>query len=290
MKTIPLFTSLTLAGVLFIAGGAGGHAQTNRPPQSGVPPGFENAARDLPPGVPRMVDTNGDLSYLDMKFTTQAYQQAAFNLVLREANQVAKDMHLPEELPITKSNVLQGFISPFGISYVQKCIGNISTKNYVYCVSVGNKFSYLEGTHQAEDCKRYAAAYMWPVSKIDTNLAYQQATQWLRAAHMDVAGLDRDCRMGSRTGDFYYYTPPGKFVPVYEVYWEGKTDKRNTVAEVMVFTPTKALLQLRVEDAKYILREPLGFTNLAALFPGVAPVITNHVIYGGVVTPSLLEK
>jgi hypothetical protein len=50
------------------------------------------------------------------------------------------------------------------------------------------------------------------------------------------------------------------------------------VAYVTLFAPTKTLLQLKVYDPKYILRKPLAFTNLAALFPDTnAPtvVMTN---------------
>jgi len=45
-----------------------------------------------------------------------------------------------------------------------------------------------------------------------------------------------------------------------------------SVADVELFLPTKKLLQLDVDDPKYILRKPLVFTNLASLFPGTGRV------------------
>lgn len=231
-----------------------------------------------PPGVPRGVDTNGDVVTIPTEFTTRLYRDAALDLVLQEANQVARELQLPEELPITRSNIVTGYIDPFGASYIERFIGNVTTKNYAYYVSVDDKFSYLEGTHRDEDGWKYSAEYSWPVSQIDTNLAYQQATQWLCQARMDVAGLNRDCEMVSQPDRDYCHSPPGKFAPLYDVFWKQKTGRKDNVAEVTLFTPTKALMEMRVEDTKYILRAPLVFSNLAALFPGVAPIVTNHLM------------
>jgi hypothetical protein len=132
-----------------------------------------NAAKELPPGVPRGVDTNGDVVTIPMEFTTKLFHDAALDLVLQEANQVARELQLPEELPITRSNIVTGYIDEFGWYYLQKQVGNVTTKNYTYCVSVDDKFSYLEGTHRDEQGWKYSAEYSWPVSQIDTNLAYQ---------------------------------------------------------------------------------------------------------------------
>jgi hypothetical protein len=198
-------------------------------------------------------------------------------LVIQEANQVAKELRLQDELPITESNIVEFYIGPFGYNYTRKSIGSVSTTNFIYYVSQDNKFCYLEGTHQNEDCQKYQNAYTWPNSLIDTNQAYQLATQWMSAASMDIKALNRDCQITVETEDTYIHVPPGKFVPVYDIYWKSR-DNVFGGASVRLFTPTKTLLQLRVEDPKYILRKPLVFTNLAALFPGTAPIHTNHPV------------
>jgi len=236
----------------------------------------KNAAHELPPGVPRAVDTNGTVVSIDYDFTTPQYHQEALRLVLEEANQVAKDLNLTNELPITESNILEFYVGPFGYNYTRQCVGNVTTRNYIYYISRGNKFSFLEGTHQFEDCVEYKKHYLWPTNKMDMQLAYQQAAEWLTAAHMDIAALNQHCDVIVLPEDVYIHSPPGKFVPVYCVYWKPKNGESLGDAEVRLFTPTKKLLSLHVEDAKYILRKPLVFTNLAALFPGVAPVITNY--------------
>jgi hypothetical protein len=197
-----------------------------------------------------------------MMFTTKAYQNEAMRLVLQEANRVAEQLQLPEQLPITEANVIKAFINPFGYAYAKKAIGNVTTSRYAYYVSQGNMLSYIESPHQDEQCRRFQASHTWPISRMDTNQAYQLATQWLAAASMDVEALNRDCSVTVELDKAYVHPPAGKFVPVYDVGW---SKGQRGIASVRVFTPTKQLLQLRVEDAKYILRPPLVFTNLASL-------------------------
>jgi len=253
-------------------------AQAQTPPvASYLMPDYDETGRPLPPGVPRAVDTNGNVVYIPPRFTTRAYQKEAIKLVTQEANQVAQELRLPEDLPITESNT-EAYISPFGFAFAHRMVGTITTTIYCYYVSQGNKFSYLEGTHQLEDCQKYLAGYTWPLGRIDTNAAYQLATQWLVAVHMDVASLNRDCSESVTLDNAYVQAPPGKFVPIYDVSWIPRNGKNPCAADVRLFTPTKALLQLRVEDQKYILRKPLVFTNLAALFPGIAPIHTNYPV------------
>ncbi len=121
---------------------------------------------------------------------------------------------------------------------------------------------------------------------MDTNTAYQMATQWLAAIHMDVKALSRDCKARiavspmwsglTELGD----VPQKDFVPIYYVWWVPLENDApgNSPASVELYLPDKGLIQLRVDDPKYILRPPLVFTNLATLFPGVAPIFTNHPV------------
>ncbi len=226
---------------------------------------FGGPGDDPPPGVPNPIGPDGKYTPALM-FTTKAYHDEAFRLVLQEANRVATELRLPEKLPITEADLVERFINAFGYAHVQKAIGNVTTRNYTYYVSQGNRFSYLEGTHQAKDCRRYQRLYTWPLSRMDTNEAYQLASQCLAALSMDVLALNRDCVLVVEPDNDYVHPPQGKFVPVYYVYWRKRGTETGRVGDVpagvRVFTPDKALLQLRVEDPKYILRAPLVFTNL----------------------------
>ncbi|MGD0743719.1 MAG: hypothetical protein ABSA45_01055 [Verrucomicrobiota bacterium] len=236
----------------------------------------------LPAGVPRMVDTNGNVVWIDEDFTTRQYQKAAFKQVLQEANQVAKELQLPEKLPITETDLVEAVVTPFGYNYVNKRVGNVTTKKYCYGVSYGNKFSNLVVPNYDQICLSYERQPM-PIQQINTNAAYRLATRWLKQISMDVNGLNRDCKAHVALSPFWNgltklgERPQKQFVPIYYVWWTSLTNDLEgygSVASVELYAPTKMLLQLTVTEPKYNLRKPLVLTNLNFLFPGTAPVYT----------------
>jgi len=253
----------------------------------------DNAASELPMGVPRIVDTNGKVLFIDSRFTTEAYYQEGLKLVIGEANKVAVDLSLPESLPITTSNLTHAFIGSFGFNYQFGGVGNITTTNYWYFVKGNNKLSDVTIANIDGHCREYSEKYQWSVRRLDTNAAFQLATQWLAATKMDVETLCRDCVIHIDVDPFWNNVrlgqlPKKKFVPIYYIWWNpmgGESDLGG--ASVELFLPTKTLLSLSVDDPKYILRAPVVFTNLAALFPGKATITTNdmskarHLVWPG---------
>ncbi len=220
---------------------------------------------EFPPGVPNPIGPDGRYTHA-MMFTTKAYETEARKRLIAEANDVAQQLQLPEKLPITESNMVSSFISPFGYAYAKKALGTITTTNYAYFFSQGSKFSYLVNRHQDELCREFETSNTLPISVIDTNDALTLAKQWLAAVSMDLAGLNRDCVVTVKPDTTYIHSPAGKFVPVYYVLWSKHgTGPGTGVASVRAFTPNKTLLQLRVQNASYILRPPIVFTNLAEL-------------------------
>jgi hypothetical protein len=219
-------------------------------------------ADELPPGVPNPIGSDGKYTPA-IRFTTKAYQLEACRLMLQEANVIAAQLRLDENLPITETNHAKFFVCPFGYGYVKKAIGSITTQKYAYYFSHDYKFSYLDAKDQDGDAQKYQASYTWPINLINTNEPYQLATQWLAAISVDLRALNHDCSLKVDLDNGYVNPPAGTFVPIYYVSW---SDSRNKeVASIRVLTPTKTLMQLRVEDPKYILREPIVFTNLAYL-------------------------
>lgn len=198
----------------------------------------------------------------NLMFTTEAYRKEALRLVIQEANQVAQELKLPEQLPINDTNLLQCYISPYGMSRFKRHIGNVTTSNYTYSVSIDNKFSFVDKSHQDSDRLKWFKEYSWPISQLDTNAAYQLATQWLADVSMDVDGLNRDCNVYIRPTGVVGQGATARFLPLYWVYWAPGPDGFGSKASVGLFLPMKTLLDLRVEDSKYILRKPLQFTNL----------------------------
>jgi hypothetical protein len=203
-----------------------------------------------------------------LKYTTKAYEQEALRLVIRESNKVAEQLQLHESLPIMESNVTHHYIAPFGTSKTVKAIGNIATTNYAYYVSVDYKFSFLEELHHTRDLLRWSRRCWQPISQLDTNGAYQLAARWLKAVSMDVESLNSDCNLHVRPADIKGLGTNACFLPVYWVYWTRGEEGHGSVASVELFAPTKTLLQLRVEDSDYILRQRVRFTNLDLLLSG----------------------
>lgn len=235
-----------------------------------------NSATTNRSNIPDMLTPDGKLTHEAYHFTTKAYQREALRLVIEEANKVAKELQLPEKLPITETNLAGTFMVGYGMSFLPPgMIGNVHTRDYGYFVSVGHKLSFVEGAHQNEDCIKWREQYKWPVNRIDTNHAYQLATQWMMAASMDVKALNRDCQVRVEPDSFWNapLLKKGSFVPIYDVFWvspQNRAEGFGDTAFVCLFAPTKTLISLRVQDSQYILREQLQFTNLENLLSQAA--------------------
>lgn len=199
------------------------------------------------------------LAFADPNLETPSsspYAERALVALLREANEVARSLGLPEHLPILARDLVADYVSPHSLATLVPGVGNISTTNYTYYVTVGNKFSYLQRRNPdsaSQELEHLMAHYLWPTNRLDKEAAYQLATQWLHSVSIDVERLNRDCDFSVRA-----WTPEGKqgehFVPLYWVCWG---NDGRPIAMVELFEPTKTLRQLRVERSEYILRLPL---------------------------------
>lgn len=232
----------------------------------------------LPPALPRMVDTNGNVVWIDERYTTTAYYDQASQYILREMNDAANELQLPDEaLPLSATNANYG-AAGYGRNLKFGFLGSGLTKNYTYHFGRA-KFSGVDflNTEQFGFAVRNSPL---PIKQLDTAAPYQLATQWLAAASMDVAGLNRDCKAQvaldpwvnglARLGD-----KPGKnFVPVYCIWWTPRDHHEVEAAHVELYLPTKKLLQFEVDDPKYNLRQLLVITNMAAVFPGKGDITT----------------
>ncbi len=250
-----------------------------------IRPDYNPAGRKLPSGVPRTVDTNGVVVYVDPMFTSPTYQEHALDMLIEEANTVARDLQFPETLPIVKANLVGAYVSPFGFAYSYGKIGNITTTNYKYGVAQNFKLSDLTATKLDQRCSEYRTKFQLPNGHIDTTGAYKLATNWLATLKVDVNLLNENC--DSHVGLSPHWNGIAKlgdkhkgstFTPIYYVWWtpKGKTVEDRSIAYVELFLPTKKLLQLTVYEGKYILRKPLAISGLDLLFPSNATITTNY--------------
>ena len=196
-------------------------------------------------------------------YTIVPYRKEALRLLIKEANDVAIELHLPERLPITQTDLVDVVIGPPKVAAIIGGIGAIGTSNYEYCVAVGGKLSYITSSKLDSETarKELKAKYLWPIERRNTNAAYQMATQWLAAIQMDVKGIERDCKV-----HVWSWTPDGvdpkHFVPIYWVVWK-RPD--GPVASVELLEPTHLLGHLNVHHPEYVLRKPVEITNMDVL-------------------------
>lgn len=193
--------------------------------------------------------------------SAEAYNTEIVRLVVEEANKVATQLKLEEPVPIRSEDLIGTYVTPYALAKEIGARGNVATRNFGYFVSLDSKFSFLIGMHQEEDCRKWQKRFVLPTSRIDTNAAYQMATQWLAAGSMDVEALNRDYPVVVEVSDPYLRIPAGRFLPVYWVYWAKLPRGTGSVASVRLFAPLRKLMQLRVEEPKYIRREALKITT-----------------------------
>ena len=210
-------------------------------------------------------DDNSSKQQLEaLLYTTPAYQKEALHLLLGEANDAVRELHLPEQFPITERDLVDLVIDPPRVAEKIGGVGVVGTTNYEYCVSVGKKLSFITSKKLDSGSARneLKARYLWPTSRRNTNAAYKLATNWLASIQMDVKRIEHDCNVY-----FWSWTPDGvdeqHFVPIYWVYWIKRGEEGNgSVASVELLEPTRLLGQLRVERPEYILRGAVEITNM----------------------------
>lgn len=199
------------------------------------------------------------------KFTTPAYKTEVVRLLIKEANHVARQLNLSEQLPITTSNIVEVFVPPPAM----RMLGTISTSNYVYYFVANRQFSGVDVQKHDGNWQKVTSDFKnWPISRLDTNGAFKTGLEIMRSASADVAGLEKDCTV--EIVPVLTEGPKGKhFIPDYWINW--KKDGR-LVAFIEFLEPSKSIRQLHVYDPKYMLSSPVEIPNLADLLKeGNAP-------------------
>lgn len=240
----------------------------------------QERGRGLPPGVARTVNTNGHVEFVDHFYSNNAFEAAAFRLLVQEANRVAQALRLDEDLPITASKIVRGGGNPFGLYYDRGMMGSVATTNYTYRVLSGGKLDRVE-IDRSYEVWRSLQEELLPENQVDNQGAYRLATQWLSSISVDVNALNRDCQLTVASSPVLNYVGSGDkpirrmFAPTYDITWKSTN---GPAAYVQLYLPDKLLIQLSLDDPKFNLRPPLVFTNLAALFPGQVVIRTNYLV------------
>jgi len=213
------------------------------------------------PDRERLLQQTDDPLLRQMWFVTQAYKEAALDLLLMEVNKLGPALGLPDRFPLRASDLTEVSMgSPF-ISERLGRFGSVATEDFTYSAAMGNKLSVIGKNFRSQDEGRYLASlktkYALPKIQINTNAAYMLATQWLSAISVDVKALERDFKIRIKPWDL-----GNQFVPLYEVAWiKDNNPAEGAAALVEVLEPERVMKSLAVYKAEYIKREPLSVAN-----------------------------
>jgi len=198
---------------------------------------------------------------------TERYKREMLRLMIAEANHIAAELKLDEQLPITETNLTLVSFVEAGKSYGY--VGVFDTRNYAYTFYMKN-FGIVCSVIGHKGYQDYIAArtnYVWLISRFDSNRTFRIAMELMQKAGLDAERLNRDCRVRidfpEEKGLFSH-----TFSPIYMVTWSSKpyTFRSEGVGGGIEFTePTRKVRALHVGDLKYNLRKPLETANLMQL-------------------------
>lgn len=192
-----------------------------------------------------------------------AYKYFAMMLMVSEANFFCGKTGLSPGRLFTESDVRPG--SHVGPLNSTNFSGSIITDQYFFGYWQGHLANFRSRDFMPQDSDKAIQERNRELSKysslIDTNGAYQLATNWLAALGVDVAALERKYRLNFIQWRYY---PAGKngpviMLPVYTVEWRGfilrtQPNRESAVVTVTVFGATKELVEYHVLDNSLFLR------------------------------------
>lgn len=189
---------------------------------------------------------------MEILYISLAYKYVMLTLMLAEVNHAVQKLDLPGWQPVTMSQVESYNISPPRM----RAGGSLDTTNGVFGFGE-NKLQFMQWPEPNSDMPLRQRQKHWSKlpSLVDTNGAYQLATNWLTKLEVDVSALERKHPV-SVLQQFFYPGGDGKQSPVllprFEVRW-GKNPSLPAVW-VSVYGPTKTPLFIRQEDGSFIRR------------------------------------
>ena len=214
--------------------------------------------------------------------TTSAYQAAALQLMIGEANFAAEQLGIPERLPVQTNRLVIAEVGPpaLGVN------GAVGTSNYTF----GFDHGHLTSVRKRDWMKRLdppitnVSELSKLSSRIDTNGAYQLATQWLNGLSFMVSALNE------RFVPQIVQVPGGGAaaktvaLPMFQVTWGEKPPPFDMVnpLRMRLLGSTLELLELHVRDHKLCGRPPLVVSNQAKLLePWPTPRDYVEGLFGG---------
>ena len=237
--------------------------------------------------------------------TTAAYQAAVVQLMVGEANFAARQLGIREDVPSDTNALVEFQVNPppLGVG------GSIVTTNYLFSFDHGR----LSSLTKRDWFKRLSppASNMLDLARqpslLDTNGAYQLATQRLAGISVDASLLEQKWPVhifqvpARRTGPDGRNLP-GKTnligVPLFQITWGDKKppmDAFNPV-RIKLLGTTREVLEFNLRDPSISRRPPLVLTNADELLGPLPPprhfvqeLIGGKSSYQTVASPDRIE-
>jgi hypothetical protein len=189
---------------------------------------------------------------MEILYLSLAYKYVMLTLMLAEVNYAVGKLEIPNWQPITFAQV-----ETYNVSAPRmRAGGSLDTTNGVFGFGE-NKLQFMQWPEPNADLPLRERQMHWSrlPSLVDTNGAYQLATNWLSRLEVDVAALGKKHPV-SVLQQFFYPNGDGNQQPIllprFEVRW-GKNPSAPAVW-VSIFGPTKTPLFIRQEDGSFIRR------------------------------------
>jgi hypothetical protein len=201
---------------------------------------------------------------MDALVLSLAYKFVVFSLMLSNVNSFCGRAGLPLEHPLTMVDIRQG--SHVGPSFSNAISGSILSDKYFFGFGRGQLANYWRNdfkpkTDEAIQARNTQLAKQR--SLVDTNGAYQVATNWLVALGVDVSALEPEYRRQIIQWRYYPEGPDGRTVPlpIFQVQWLGKIRRNSTrempVVTVTVLGTTQEIVEHHVLDEKLFRTSPV---------------------------------
>lgn len=192
-----------------------------------------------------------------------AYKFIAMMLMLAEANFFCAQTGLSPGRSFTEREIRPGgHVGPFNTNNFG---GSIVTDQYFFGFGWGHLANFTKRGFMPRNSDQAIRERNLELSTfsslIDTNGAYQLATNWLGATGVDVRALQAKYRLHFEQWRYYPEGVGGKtlMLPVYAVQWRGhilrsQPERESAVVSVIIFGATKELVGYHVLDDSLFLR------------------------------------
>ena len=203
---------------------------------------------------------SGDLDNMNALTINDAYRFLAIAMMLVHVNLFCNKVGLYPGREVKEADMREG--GHVGPANTNNFTGSILTDEYFFGFGHGHIANFYKrdfGTLSDADMKKRNIELSLQASLIDTNGAYQLATNWLSKSGVDVLSMERRYKLNLTQRRYYPDGQPGQglgpsrkeiMLPIYQVEWKGSMVRgtrklpEGPVVQVVVSGINREMLEL----------------------------------------------